>query len=116
MSTTKTDLASLSAEELIKLLQEKQEVIDAKDKELADSESYITELKESLTDNVAGVSSIGGTPTVTCGKDTYMVAIHAFTFEEEKYTTKDLLSNEELVAALVEIGSGVLVKLEKNKK
>ena len=116
MSTTKTDLSKLSAEDLIKLLQEKEQLIEAKEQELADSESYISELKESLTDNVAGVSSIGGTPTVTCGKDTYMVAIHAFTFEEEKYTTADLLKNEELVAALVEIESGVLVKLEKSKK
>jgi len=42
----------------------------------------------------------------------YKVTIPSFTFEDEKYTQDDLDNNKALVAKLLKIGFGGLVKLE----
>lgn len=101
--SAQTDLTKLTPEELIKLIQEK-------DADLQASENYISELKEDLEKKDSEVSTIGGTPIVKSGKDTYLIAIPSFTYKGSKYTVSDLLSDEKLVAELVKMQSGVLVK------
>jgi len=134
MSTKKTDLTSLSQEELIKLVEEKELLIGQKDSELtaknlkigeqalelsakndelATYETLVSELKEDLASKENQVETIGGTPTVKVGKETYAIEIQAFTYEGEKYTAADIIKNEKLAAELVKIGSGVLRKIEK---
>lgn len=98
------DLTKLTPEELIKLIQEKES-------DLQEFDKVVVELKKDLAKKDNEVTTVGGAPTLKSGRDSYLIAIHAFNFEGKKYTTADLLTNDKLVAALIKIGSGVLVKL-----
>jgi len=134
MATKKIDLTGLSQEELIKLVEEKDVLISEKDSELIVKdrkiaeqalvlsgkndeldtyEKLVSELKEDLASKENQVQTIGGTPTVKVGKETYAIEIQAFTYKGEKYTAADIISNEKLAAELVKIESGVLRKIEK---
>lgn len=134
MSTKKTDLTGLSQEELIKLVEDKEALIAQKDSELASKnqrieaqeqliagkdqdlqtyETLVSDLKEDLASKENAVQTIGGTPTVKVGKETYAIEIQAFSYKGEKYTAADIIQNEKLAAELVKIGSGALRKIEK---
>ena len=111
----------LSPEELIKLLELKDSEITAKDNELKTSSEVIGELKTELSAKEEELLTASDIPTVKVGKDTYQIVIPGFHFynQDERtttfYTTRDVQKDDKLAAALVKMGSGVLLKVEKKK-
>ena len=52
-------------------------------------------------------------PTIKVGKDEYQIAYPKFNLDGKEYGIEDLQSNKELVASLIEMESGVLLKVSK---
>ena len=106
------DYSKLTPEELIKLLQEK-------DEQLKTSEEVIGELQTELTSKEEEIMELA--PIVKAGKDSYEVVIPVFKLYDKdenkvtEYTAKDVLKDNELAAKLIRQGSGVLRKIEKKK-
>ncbi|MGX5854522.1 hypothetical protein ACWKW6_12800 [Dyadobacter jiangsuensis] len=106
------DYSKLSAEELVKLLQEK-------DEQIKTSEEVIGELQTELTAKEDEIMELS--PIVKVGKDSYEVVIPVFNLYDKdenkitEYTAKDVLKDNELAAKLIKQGSGVLRKIEKKK-
>ena len=106
------DYSKLSPEELIELLQKK-------DEQIKTSEEVIGELQTELTAKEDEIMEL--LPIVKVGKDSYECVIPVFKLYDKdenkvtEYTTKDVLKDNDLAAKLVKQGSAVLRKVEKKK-
>lgn len=104
------DYSKLTPEELIALL-------NAKDQEIKDSETFIVDLKEELAAKEDEILAIS--PLVKVGKHSYEIVIPQFNLYDKesqeitRYTASDVQKDAELAEKLVKMGSGVLVKVEK---
>lgn len=91
-----------------KTLDEAQAAFDAQEKELAQANEVIVELRTSLT-AVKKEKSVGKV-IVEHNKEKYAVEAAKFNHGGKDYTAEDLKTNKELTKELVELGVGFLVK------
>lgn len=93
-----------------KTLEEAQTAHDAIEKELAEANEVITDLRKDLTEvkkeKSAGKVFVESKKT----KKKYLVEAAKFSHNRKDYTAEDLKKNPELVEELVELGVGFLVE------
>jgi hypothetical protein len=104
------DLAALPVEELVALVEQKEQGIADRDASLAEANTIIDELKTQLTAQQAQPSDV---PVIMVGKDQYRVTAPRFQFEGEEYSVQQLLANKKMQEALVKKGAGFLEKIQK---
>jgi hypothetical protein len=104
----------LSVDELKAKVAELEGQLDLKEENYQEALEVIGDLKDQLVAAKAGQRT---NPTVTLGEDTYEVLEpNGFQFKGKLVTLVDLKASEDLVQALVDRKSGLLVKVEKPVK
>jgi arginine deiminase len=93
-----------------KTLEEAQAAHDAIEKELADANEVIADLRKDLTEVKKQKSA--GKVFIDHNKKKYEVTAQKFSHSGKEYTADDLKANKELTKELVELGVGFLVEQE----
>lgn len=91
-----------------KNLDEAQEAFDAQEKELAQANEVIAELRTNLT--AVKKEKTAGKVVVEHNKKKYTVEVQKFNFKGAIHAAEDLKTNKEMVSALIEAGVGFLVE------
>lgn len=82
--------------------------------ELEEANGIIAEQTEKLAESE--LRTAGTLPVVTYDKEQYQVTAAKFNFKGTDYAAEALSSSPDLVKELITSGSGLLVKIEKEKK
>lgn len=80
---------------------------------IAEQQDLITKLEAKVESADKSAKVAVALPTIKVDKQEYQVALPKFNLDGKEYGIEDLKSNKELVAQLIEMESGVLVKISK---